>query len=118
MAKEYSAIQFSECEVIQPYCITPLVQKLGVYKPIDAETARTEAQHQQGLTVVLSKSDNQGVLEAGGAIYSSLIPNRTEEGLNTFSISVSSQKHINTYTIDLFGVSHSLKLMATTCKDV
>ena len=118
MAEEYLAIQFSKCKVIQPYCIAPWDQKLLVYIPIDAETSRTEAKLQQGLNAVLSTFGKQGVLGAGGAIYSHLIPNMTEASLNTFSVTVSSQKNSNTYATDLFAVSHSLKLMATACKDV
>lgn len=70
MAEEYSAIQLSKCEVIQAYCIAPWVQKPLVHIPINAETARTQAKPQQGLTAVLSTSGRQGVLGAGGAIYS------------------------------------------------
>ncbi len=89
-----------------------------VYIPIDAETARTEAKPQQGLTAVLSTSAKQGVLGDDGAIYSPLMPNMTEAGLNTFSVTVSSQKNSNTYATDLFAVSHNLKHMATAGKDV
>lgn len=117
MAEEYSAIELSKCEVIQPYCIAPWVQKPLVHIPISAETAQTQAKLQQGLTAVLSTSGRQGVLGAGSAIYSPLMPNMAEAGLNTFSVTVLSQKNSNTYATDLFAVNHSLKLMATACKD-
>lgn len=84
MAEEYSAIQLSKCEVIQPNYIAPWVQKPLVHIAINVETARTQAKPQQGLTAVLSTSSKQGVLGAGGAIYSPLMPNMTEAGLNTF----------------------------------
>lgn len=118
MAEEYSAIQLSKCEIIQPYCIAPWAEKPLVYLPTDIETARTEAKPEQGLIAVLSTSGKRGLLGAGGAIYSPLMPNMTEASLNTFSITVSSQKNSNTYATDLFAVSYSLKLMATACKGV
>ena len=118
MEEEYSAIQLSKCEVIQPYCIAPWDRKPLVYIPINAETALAQAKPQQGLTAVLRASGRQGVLGAGGAIYSPLMPNMTEAGLNTFLVTVSSQKDSNNYATDLFAVNHSLKLMATACKDV
>ena len=89
-----------------------------VHIPINAEAARTQAKQKQGLTALLSTSGRQEVLGAGGAIYSPRMPNMTEAVLNTFSVTVSSQKDSNTYATDLFAVSHSLKLMATACKDV
>lgn len=52
------------------------------------------------------------------SIYSPLMPNMTEAGLNTFSITVSPQKDSNTYATDLYAVNNSLKLMAMACKDV
>ena len=118
MADEYSAIQLSKCEVIQLYCIAPWVQKPLVYIAINAETAQTQAKPQQGLTAVLCTSSRQGVLGAGGAIYSPLMPKMTEAGLNTFSITVSPQKDSNTYATDLYAFNYSLKLMATACKNV
>ena len=116
MAEEYSAIQLSKWEIIQPYCIAPWAEKPLVYLPNDAETARTEAKLEQGLTAVLSTSGKRGLLGAGGAIYSPLMPNMTEAILNTFSVTLSSQNNSNTYATDLFAVSHSLKLIATACK--
>ena len=118
MAEKYSTIQLSKCETIQPYCIAPWVRKLLVHIPVNAEIARTQAKPQQGLTAVLSTSSQHGILGAGGAFYSPVMPHMTEAGLNTFSLAVLSQKDSNTYATDLYAVNHSLKLMATACKDV
>ncbi len=60
----------------------------------------------------------QGILGAGGAIYSLHIPNMTEAGLNTFLLTILSQKDSNTYATDLYAVNHSLKSIATAWKDV
>lgn len=113
IAQEHHNLDVTKCEVIYPYSIPPWLPTSQIEIAKEAEAAPKIAEPRQGLTAVLSPSCRQGIVGVGGAIYSPLMPGMTEASLDSFSCSVASRSKSNIFTADLYGICHSLKLMAS-----
>ena len=55
---------------------------------------------------------------AGGAIYSPLMPNMTENSLNSFSCTVSLEAVSSTFITELYGIRYALKLKASVSRGI
>ncbi len=100
--------ELSHCEVIHPYTIPPWHPSELVQISQKAEAARKKAEAQQSLVAVIGTTCQKEILGAGGAIYTSLMPNMTENLLNSFSCTISPKATSGTFTTKLYGISYAL----------
>lgn len=70
IAQDYSHLELSYCEVIRPYYVPPWHSSPFVEIAQKAEAARKKAEALQGLVEVINTTCQQGILGAGGAIFS------------------------------------------------